>query len=47
MALAADSGQDRLTGLFGCVFFGACAWLELRDLAGNRAAAAKDAPMAR
>lgn len=47
MALAADSLQDRLTGLFGGLFFGACVGLELRDRAGARAPGAGDAPIAR
>jgi hypothetical protein len=32
MLLAADSAADRWTGLFGLVFFGACAGLSVRDL---------------
>lgn len=47
MALAADSPKDRLTGLFGCVFFAGCVWLELRDLAGRRTAPTGGAPIAR
>lgn len=39
MALAADTAQDRLTGLFGLVFFGICAALALRDLLSLRTAA--------
>jgi len=34
MALAAEAPQDRLTGAFGFVFFGACAVVEFRDLVG-------------
>jgi hypothetical protein len=46
MALAADGPRDRLAGLFGCVFFAGCAWLELRELASGRATSAEDAPIA-
>lgn len=47
MALAADSPKDRLAGLFGCLFFAGCAWLELRELASGRAAPVGDAPITR
>lgn len=44
MALAAETPQDRLTGGFGFLFFGACVALELRDLAGGGTPSRKDAP---
>jgi hypothetical protein len=47
MALAADSPRDRLAGLFGCLFFAGCAWLELRELASGRATCTEDAPITR
>lgn len=47
MALAADSPKDRLTGLFGCLFFAGCSWLELRELGGGRGASAEDARITR
>ena len=44
MALAAETPRDRLTGAFGCLFFGACVALEWRELAGARFPSPRDAP---
>lgn len=43
MALASDTLADRLVGAFGCVFFAACAALEIRDLTASRAKSSTDA----